>query len=506
MNILLIDILRTSLEEVWPSAEHSLGLMYLSSSLKSQFKDEINVKVFTLVSKPGQSDNDKKKLLEQLNQIKPRVVGIRCLSIGQDAFHETVRTIKEWDSKCVVIAGGPYPSDDTDGCLNSGYLDCAVIGEGEITFNEFIGRLFEKKDWKDIQGIAFRNNGSVVKTPPRFFIDNIDMLPIPDYSVIDLDQFSNQFLTFTSKISKPHANIMTTRGCPYRCAYCHNILGKKFRVRSPENVLAEIRYIHDNFGITDFQIIDDIFNLDMERAKRICDLIIQSKMKLTFSFPNAIRGDRMDKELTDKMREAGTKFMSIAVETGSPRLQKLIKKNLDLDKVFETIKYVAEVGIITRGFFMFGFPTETEEELDQTIEYAKSSSLLGATFFTVVYFPGTELYKLAQSLGYFKYGDYSVSRDYVNVGEGPYNYSLETLTEKKKKAIREFAFTRSRLEEALRLLPDYFTQREIDGFFMAYVVSSRAALEDIEDEKVKNILRRYFVIADKFSKKSEFYV
>lgn len=506
MNILLIDILRTSLEEVWPSAEHSLGLMYLSSSLKSWFNDSVTVKIFTLVSKPGQSINDKKKLLEQLGQFNPRVVGIRCLSIGQDSFQETIRTIKEWDSKCIVIAGGPYPTDDTEGCLSSGYLDCAVLGEGETTFNEFIGRLINNKDWTDINGIAFRDNGTIVKTSPRLYIDNLDLLPMPDYSVVDLEQFSNQFLTFTSKISKPHANIMTTRGCPYRCAYCHNILGKKFRKRSPENVLAEIRYIHDNFGITDFQIIDDIFNLDLERAKKICDLIIKSKMKLTFSFPNAIRGDRMDKELIDKMREAGTKFMSIAIETGSPRLQKLIKKNLDLDKVFKTIDEVAGVGIITRGFFMLGFPTETEEELNQTIEYAKASSLLGATFFTVVYFPGTELYKLAQTLGYFKSGAYSVSRDYVNVDEGPYNYSLERLTENKKKAIREFAFTRTRLEEALRLLPDYFTQREIDGFFMAYVVSSQASLEDIKDEKVKNILRRYFLIADKFSKKNKFYV
>lgn len=506
MNILLIDILRTSLEEVWPSAEHSLGLMYLSSYLKTQFRDSIDVKIFTLVSKPGQPDSDKNKILQQLNKVQPKVVGIRCLSIGQEAFHETLQTIKEWDKNCIVIAGGPYPTDDPEGCLNSGHLDCAVIGEGEITFNEFIKRLFEKKDWKDLQGIAYRNNGAIIKTPSRLLIDDIDALPIPDYSVVDLDQFSNQFLTFTSKISKPHANIMTTRGCPYRCTYCHNILGKKFRVRSPENVLSEIRYIHDNFGITDFQIIDDIFNLDMERAKRICDLIIQSKMNLTFSFPNAIRGDRMDNELIDKMREAGTKFMSIAVETGSPRIQKLIKKNLDLEKVFKTIDYVAQSGIITRGFFMLGFPTETVDELDQTIEYAKSSSLLGATFFTVVYFPGTELYKLAQSLGYFQHGSYNVSRDYVNVGEGPYNYSLETLTEKKKKAIREFAFTGKRLEEALRLLPNYFTQREIDGFFMAYVVSSRASLEEIEDEKVKSILRRYFVIADKFSKKSEFYV
>jgi anaerobic magnesium-protoporphyrin IX monomethyl ester cyclase len=506
MNILLIDILRTSLEEVWPSAEHSLGLMYLSSYLKKQFNNLVEIKIFTLISKPNQSSDDRKVVLEQLKDFKPDVVGIRSLSIGQIAFHETVQTVKEWNKECILIAGGPYATDDPAGSLSSGYLDCAVLGEGEITFNEFIQSLLDKKEWKDINGIAYRNNGSILKTPPRIYIKDIDALPLPDYSVIDLELFSNQFLTFTSKISRPHANIMTTRGCPYRCAYCHNILGKTFRVRSPEKVLEEIRYVHDNFGITDFQIIDDIFNLDIARAKKICDLIIQSKMKLTFSFPNGIRGDRTDEELIDKMREAGTKFISIAVETASPRLQKLIKKNLDLDKVFNSIEYISKTGIITRGFFMLGFPTETEAELNQTIDYALESSLLGATFFTVVYFPGTELYKLAQSLGYFNNGDYNITRDYVNVGEGPYNYSLETLTNAKKRALRDFAFSHKRLKEANRLLPDYFTQREIDGFFMAYVVSSRANLNDIKDEKVKDILRRYFVIADKFSKKNEFYV
>ncbi len=506
MKILLIDILRTSLEEVWPSAEHSLGLMYLSSYLKKQFKDAVEIKIFTLISKPNQSANDRRMILEQLNEFNPDVAGIRCLSIGQTSFHETVQTIKEWNKSCVVIAGGPYATDDPRGSLSSGYLDCAVIGEGEITFNEFIRRLLDKEEWKDICGIAFRSNGSIIKTKPRPYIDDIDTLPFPDYSEIDPGLFSNQFLTFTSKISKPHANIMTSRGCPYRCAYCHNILGKSFRVRSPEKVLEEIRYIHDSFGITDFQIIDDIFNLDLARAKKICDLIIGSKMKLTFSFPNAIRGDRIDEELIDKMGEAGTKFVSIAVETASPRLQKLIKKNLNLDTVFKGIEYITKTGIITRGFFMLGFPTETEEELNQTVNYALDSSLLGATFFTVVYFPGTELYKMAQDLGYFKNGDYQITRDYVNVGEGPYNFTLETLTETKKRAIREFAFTQKRLNDALRLLPAYFTQREIDGFFMAYVVSSHAKLDEIQDVKVREILRRYFVIAEKFSKKNEFYV
>ena len=229
-------------------------------------------------------------------------------------------------------------------------------------------------------------------------------------------------------------------------------------------------------------------------------------MKITLSFPNALRGDRVDTELIEKMAEAGTKFISYAVETASPRLQKMIKKNLNLDKIFRAIEYTAEANIVTRGFFMIGFPTETEEEVLQTIEFAKASSLCGATFFTVVYFPGTELFKLAQTLGYFQEGNYNVQRDYVNVGEGPYEFSLETLTNLKMKGIREFAFTKERVENALKILPAYFTQREIDGFFMAYVVSSRTSIDEIEDENVKLLLRRYFVIADKFSKKSEFYV
>jgi anaerobic magnesium-protoporphyrin IX monomethyl ester cyclase len=257
---------------------------------------------------------------------------------------------------------------------------------------------------------------------------------------------------------------------------------------------------------SDFQIIDDIFNLDMDRAKRICDLIVSSGMQVTLSFPNAIRGDRVDEELIDKMAAAGTKFISYAVETASPRLQKLIRKNLNLEEVFRAIEYTTGVGIVTRGFFMIGFPTETEAEVLQTIEYAKASALCGATFFTVVYFPGTELYRIAQSLGYYGDARYDVQRDYVNVGEGPYEFGVETLTALKKKAIKEFAFTKERIEQALRLLPSYFTQREIDGFFMAYVVSSRATLEEISDETVRRLLRRYFVVADNFSKKSEFYV
>ena len=202
---------------------------------------------------------------------------------------------------------------------------------------------------------------------PGSSIPDLDSLPYPDYSLVDLEAFSNQYLTFSAKIYQPHANILTTRGCAYRCMYCHHILGKKFRARSPENVLAEIRFLHERYGVTDFQIIDDIFNFDIDRAKTVCNLLIKSGLKLTLSFPNGVRGDIMDEELIDKMAEAGTKYVSYAVETASPRLQKLIRKNLDLDRVFRAIEYTAKAGIITRGFFMLGFPTETEAEALQSM-------------------------------------------------------------------------------------------------------------------------------------------
>jgi len=506
MKILLIDIVRTSLEEIWPAVEHSLGLMYLAANLKNEFQQKVRIQIQSLISRPHQEKDEQTRIIKFLDDFEPQVVGIRCLSIGKDSLINVTRTISQWDKDCVIVVGGPFATDEPEFVLHHGIVDCVVIGEGEHTFNELIKSLFNGSSFKNIDGIAYRQNHRIVKTKPRKFIFDLDALPFPDYSLVDLEAFSNQFLTFSSKIYQRHANILTTRGCPYRCAYCHNIAGKFFRARTPQSVYSEILYLHDQYGITDFQIIDDIFNFDLERAKAICDLIIRGGMKLTLSFPNGVRGDRMDEDLIERLAAAGTKFMSYAIETASPRLQKLIQKNLNLQKVHKAIEHTTQNGIATRGFFMIGFPTETEKEVLQTIEFAKSSSLTGATFFTVVYFPGTPLYELARTLGYFKDESYNVQRDYGQVAEGPYDFSLETLKKLKKQGIIEFAFTSKRIENALKILPNYFTRREIDTFLMAYVVSSQLKLDEVKEETVKNMLKRYFVIKERFSKKNDFYV
>ena len=507
MNILLIDILRSGLEEVWPAAEHSIGLMYLSAVLKQQFGSRVTVELRSLISLPHHPDDDRENMWRLLDECRPDVVGIRSLTLSSDCLHTIAETARDWSSGCVIIAGGPYATDDPADVLRSGFVDIAVIGEGERTLTDIVRALRERRSWTDVPGIAFRDeHGAVVQTAPRELIADLDALPIPDYGAVDVDAFSNRYLSFSAKVSVPHANIMTSRGCPYRCAYCHNILGKSFRPRSAENVFAEIRWIHDNLGLTDFQVIDDIFNLDMDRAKRICDLVIESGMKLTFAFPNAIRADRMDEELVEKMARAGTRFTAIAIETANPRLQRLIRKNLDLDKAFRTIELCTKAGIVTRGFFMLGFPSETEAEALATVEYAKQSALCGATFFQVVYYPGTVLYDLARQMGYLLDDTNVISRDYVQVSDGPYDFPAERMREIKQNAIVEFAFTRERISRALEIMPPYFTQREIDGMFMAYVVSSGIRLEDIPDPYVRQVLKRHFIVAERFSRRREFYV
>ncbi len=505
MRILLIDIVRTTLDVIWPAVEHSLGLLYLAGALRRVHGDAVEIAIRTLVSNPYTVDTERAQVRAWLDELEPDLVGVRCLTMGASALRLVAETVRERRPGCFLVAGGPYATDAPEEAL-AAPLDCVAVGEGEWTLAELVGRLLARRDWRDVPGLALRRDGGTVRTPPRPLAEDLDALPAPAWDLVDPDLFSNRYLTFTSKIYQRHGNILSTRGCPYRCLYCHNILGKTFRARSAGSVFAEIRHLHDTFGMTDFQFVDDIFNLDLDRAKAICDLIVASGLRLTLSFPNGVRGDRMDEELIEKMARAGTRFMSYAVETASPRLQRLIRKNLDLERVRRAIELTTAAGIVTRGYFMIGFPGETEAEVLATIDYARRSALCGATFFTVVYYPGTELYRLARSLGYFRDGRANLDREYVQVGDGPYDFPVERLRELKRQAIREFAFTPERLAQVLRMLPGYFLPREIDAFLMAYVVSSGLTAADLPPGPVRERLARHFLAAERFSKKADFYV
>jgi radical SAM superfamily enzyme YgiQ (UPF0313 family) len=230
------------------------------------------------------------------------------------------------------------------------------------------------------------------------------------------------------------------------------VLGKRFRARSPENVLDELDILYNRFGIRDLQIQDDVFNLIPKRAKAICDLMVRRGIRMNISFPNGVRGDLMDEELLRKLKDAGTFKISYAAESGSERIQKLIRKNVKLSKLKEVIEQTDKAGIFAHGFFMLGFPTETIEDMHQTVEFALSSKLHSATFFVVNTFGGSELAKLLESEGkpvQIAADDFSYYSSSLQLSEVP----SEQIAKLVQQANRRFYSNPARILRIIRLTP-----------------------------------------------------
>lgn len=371
-----------------------LGLMYLASVLRNKGHQIKIVDMRLDRLKP-------EDVLKQFKDFQPDIVGFSTITPEANSMHRIVSLIKRENPLCKVIVGGPHASSYPQETLQDSNIDFLVIGEGEQTTPELIEAIEAGRDFTDIKGIAFRHNGQTIFTSPRAPITDLDSLPFPAWDLVEMEKYfrCNRFSFNNLTSRRPYMSIFTSRGCPYRCIYCHNIFGKGYRARSPENVLLEIETIKNKYNICEFEIIDDCFNLDLSRAKKICDLIIERKLNIKLSFPNGVRGDAMDEELIHKLKKAGTFLINYAIETASPRLQKLIKKDLNLMKVKQMISYTSQIGIFTHGACMLGFPTETKEEILETIKFATDTDLDSASFFIVTPFKGTELFAMARSLG-----------------------------------------------------------------------------------------------------------
>jgi amino acid adenylation domain-containing protein len=226
----------------------------------------------------------------------------------------------------------------------------------------------------DIQVTGLENIRSHMVTPivtgPRPQINDFDSLPVPDRGLVNYDKIHH---AIGCAMARHTVSLQASRGCPFNCAYCHKIWPKSHIVRSAENIFAEIRYCYDA-GARRFTFIDDVFNLDKKNTSRLFREIIQHGLEVQMFFPNGLRGDILDKETIDLMVEAGAVDIGMALESASPRIQKLINKNLNLEKFSENMQYIIRKypGVILELEMIAGFPTETEEEAMMTLDYLKN--------------------------------------------------------------------------------------------------------------------------------------
>jgi len=369
-----------------------LSLMSLVSVLRKKFAGLFEIELV----EQALYDLTMEEIKQRMENFRPDLVLLSCLSVEANEMREVAALSKAVFPEVPVWLGGPHATVFYDWELEAGNIDAVCIGEGEKTFEEMVNAWLSGKDLDDVPGLALVHDGKVVRTGDRPPIEDLDSLDPPAWDLIDLHIYAHYTSMNTFVKATPWALLFTSRACPFHCVYCHNIFGKKPRRRSVDHVMEEVDLLYHEYGVRELHIIDDIFNLDLPRAKEICDRIIDRKLDLKIAFPNGLRGDRMDRELVRKLKEAGTYSITYAVETASPRMQKIIKKNINLEKMKEVIAWTDEEKLITQAFFMLGFPGETREEMEMTVNYALNSRLLRAWFFTVVVYPRTELFEIAK--------------------------------------------------------------------------------------------------------------
>ncbi len=379
-----------------------LGILYISAALKKWLGHPVETKFLAMDFKRSTHED----FYAVLEDFKPHIVGLSAVTAESPTAIKMAELTKRYDPTIPVILGGPHATVYPQ-VAQEPNIDFAVLGEGDRTIIDLVHCLMAGDDVSKVPGIAYKDeSGRVMITGKRQFIPNLDELPYPDWDIMDIAWYQDidNWISFRSK-SRWYMNISTSRGCPYRCIYCHNIFGKYTRFRSPENVLGEILTLYDKYNIREIMIVDDIFNLDASRMMKILDMIVNKyKLDLRLTFPNGVRGDILTFEQLDMLFAAGTYYMSFAVESGSPRIQKLMKKNLNIPKIIENIKYASNLGIIINAFFMLGFPTETKEDMMETLRIASMPEIDLCNFFVTIPQYGTELHELAKQIGVLPQG------------------------------------------------------------------------------------------------------
>ncbi len=370
-----------------PQFSYPLGLMYLASFLRVVLPGhEQRILDLRCEKRPSES------LRQLVSEFDPAIVAVSALTCEAESLHRAACEAKSHNPRTLVVAGGPHISACTDDVIADGNVDVLVVGEGEEAFADIVRSWAGGGGARGIPGTAWRQDGDVHWGPQRPQVADLDALPHPAWDLVDIDRYA-RFGRAGNLRRGRFMPLFTSRGCPYQCVYCHKIFGKRFRARSAENVVDEVRQLNERYGITDIEIYDDIFNQDLPRAKAICEGLLGMDVDHLLAFPNGVRADRMDRELIQLLAKAGTTNLAVAVETASPRLQKAIHKNLNLDRVNEAITWADRDGIVTNGYFMLGFPTETRDEIQETIRYAADTDLYFASFFIVTPYPGTCLWE-----------------------------------------------------------------------------------------------------------------
>lgn len=360
-----------------------LNLLSIAAVLK---RGGHEVKVIDLYAE-GISDGE---FLRRAREFGPELAGFATYTASFDMAAAGARLLRENFPGLKTVAGGIHASYLPAQCLKSGAFDWIAVGEGEQTVLELAGALAAGLRPDGVPGLVFLKDGRPFATPQRRLIEDLDSLPPPDYSLIDL---SNYYLGITRAVSTaPAASVLTMRGCPYQCTFCshHYGYGGRIRKRSPRLVVEEMKKLYDELGVREFQIEDPSFTCDPAHVREICRLIKESGMRISWNCN--VRANTASDELFAAMAEAGCRRALLGVESGSQELLDRMKKGITLDGVRRTMALTKKYGMRVNAAFILGTPGETPETARRTYEFALELEPDYVMFSVYVPSPGGELF------------------------------------------------------------------------------------------------------------------
>jgi anaerobic magnesium-protoporphyrin IX monomethyl ester cyclase len=403
MRILLVS----PKSSVWSSRTHiHMGLGYLAGALLAAGYEDVTLFDAQVEDEP---------LAAHLARERYDVVGISSPTPLIYEAWEAASLSKK--SGALTILGGPHLTLMPEESMERQEVDLVVRGEAEETLVELVQALEETgqrgdratglclpdEPWGKIPGLCYRNlAGEVVHNPAQPLRQDVEDIPWPAYHLFKIERYSNlQPITDGLDTHARAYTLLTSRGCPYQCIYCSKpITGNTWRARSPEDVVAEWRYLVEELGATEIGITDDVWNLKLDRAKELCRLLIAEGLsRVPWITVHGMRADHTDAELFELMKQAGCKRVGFGVESGNQAVLDSIRKRQTLDDSRRAFNEAKAAGLQTMGFFIFGLPADTEETMEDTIRFALELDPDMANFMIAAPFPGTELWEIAQRDG-----------------------------------------------------------------------------------------------------------
>jgi radical SAM superfamily enzyme YgiQ (UPF0313 family) len=347
------------------------------------------------------SSSPSEDLLATLKRFKPDMVGTSFPSALYYEGQAIASIAKKFNPNIITICGGVHASCMPEDTLAEGDFDIACIGEGDLT----IAELAQGHSPETIDGLVIKRNGSFTHTPPRKIIADMDDLPLPAYDLYPIHRYKSTRLT--SK-RDPVGYVETNRGCPYKCTYCSHVIGfgHKVRHKSAERVVEEFFYMR-KLGFNDMHIKDENFTTDLNRAKRICEMLIERGWDRPWSLPTGIRTKDLDREFIRLAVRSGCHGMAFGVESGNEQVLAGVGKKQNLQQMAEAIDMCTKAGIVTRAFFMIGLPDDTVETLEQTIDYACSLNMTYGKATVMIPLPGSPIFADYEKRGLITSHDWS---------------------------------------------------------------------------------------------------